>query len=68
MKLRAFVSTASFLSLVACGSDIPSFVVTNQMAVSLAGGDVGTEDVRIPVVGQRDRPFTISVSALVVQQ
>ncbi len=64
MKLRAFVSTASFLSLVACGSDIPSFVVTNQMAVSLAGGDVGTEDVRIPVAGQRDRPFTILISAL----
>jgi hypothetical protein len=64
MKLRSVISCGFFLGLVACGSDVPSFAIRNQLAVRVTEGDLGTEDAPLPVAGMRDRAFTISVSAL----
>jgi hypothetical protein len=64
MNVRALFSTGLVLGLVACGSDVPSFVVTNQLTVAVSAGEVGSEDNRLPVAGQRDRSFTLSVTAL----
>jgi hypothetical protein len=63
MKLRRLLSVGFLLATAACSSDIASFVRTNQLAVQVTAGETGSEANPLPVVGQRDRTFTIAITA-----
>ncbi len=63
MKLYSYVTAAAAVGVLACGSDVPRYLVTSQLRVTITAGDVGTEDQPLLVSGQRERPLTITVRA-----